>query len=231
LEAEALRETLDQLRLEVAELRASRRRLVLAADADRRRMERDLHDGPQQRLVALAVNLQLLARLAHADSAAVKALLEQMAAQVRQAQSEAARLAQRIYPPLLEAGGLAAALRTGAADLGVPTRISVPAVAGYPPEVASTVYFCGLEVLERAGKEARASVTVGHEEGALVFEVVAEGVVPGSDAGLEPLRDRVEAIEGQLTVHFEARDGIRVSGSLPLRDDVSRSRPGRGPRP
>ena len=117
---ESLQESLDRLRLEVEELRASRERLVLAADAERRSIERELHDGPQQHLVALAVNLQLARRLADADPAAAKLLLEEMGRDVRQALDETGKLAHRIYPPLLEAGGLAAALRSAAVAVGVP---------------------------------------------------------------------------------------------------------------
>jgi signal transduction histidine kinase len=199
------RETLDRLHLEVAELRASRERLVLAADADRRTIERDLHDGPQQHLVALAANLELARRLAEADPAAAKALLEEMGRNVHQALEDTGRLAQRIYPPLLEAGGLAIALRTAAASVGVPTRIEVPAGLDCPPEVAGTVYFCCLEVLE--------------EEGALAFEVVADDAGPAAAASAAVLSrscDRVEALGGELTVRSEPGDGIRVSASLPL---------------
>jgi signal transduction histidine kinase len=199
-------------------LRASRERLVLAADADRRTIERDLHDGPQQHLVALAANLELARSLADADSAAAKALLEEMGRDVHQALDETARLVHRIYPPLLEAGGLAAALRTAAASVGVPTRIDVAAGVNYPHEVAGTVYFSCLEVLERAGGGARATVTVRDEEGALVFEVFAggTGAATASGAILSRLHDRVEALGGQLMVQSEPGDGIRVSGSLPL---------------
>ena len=214
---EALQETLDRLRVEVAELRASRARLVLAADADRRRIERDLHDGLQQRLVALAVNLQLARRLADDDSVAAKALLEEMGRDLRRALDEAGRLAHRIYPPLLEAGGLAVALRTAAASVGIPTRIEV--VADYPPEIAGAVYFCCLEVLERAGDGASATVTVRDEKGALVFEVVADGAgvaAAASDEILSRWCERVESLGGHLTVRLEPGDGIRVSGSLPL---------------
>ena len=100
-----LQESLDQLHLEVGELLASRKRLVLAADADRRRIERELHDGPQQHLVALAVNLQLTRRLVDVDPAAARALLEEMGRDVQEALEGARKLAHRIYPPLLEAGG------------------------------------------------------------------------------------------------------------------------------
>ena len=111
---EALRDTLDRLRFEVTELRASRKRLVLAADTDRRIIERDLHEGVQQHLVALAVNLQLAGGLVDADPAAAKALLEEMGRDVQQALDETAKLAQRIYPALIEARGFAATLRSAA---------------------------------------------------------------------------------------------------------------------
>jgi signal transduction histidine kinase len=216
---ETPQESLDRLRLEIAELRASRERLVVTADADRRTIERDLHDGPQQHLVALAANLELARRLADADPAAAKALLEEMGRNVHQALEDTGLLAQRIYPPLLEAGGLAIALRTAAASVGVPTRIEVPAGLDCPPEVAGTVYFCCLEVLERADQGARAMATVREEQGALAFEVVADDAGPAAAASagvLSRLCDRVEALGGELTVRSEPGDGIRVSGSLPL---------------
>jgi signal transduction histidine kinase len=215
---ETPQESLDRLRLKIEELRASRERLVLAADAERRRIERDLHDGPQQHLVALAANLELARRLADSDPAAAKTLLEEMGRDVHQALGETRKLAHRIYPPLLEAGGIAVALRTAAASVGVPTRIEVAAGVNYPGEVAGTVYFCCLEVLERAGDAAEATVTVRDDEGALVFEVVAggAGAAPASRAILSRLHDRVEALGGQLTVRSEPGERIRASGSLPL---------------
>lgn len=206
--------TLDRLRLELAELRASRKRLVLAADADRRRIERDLHEGVQQHLVALAVNLQLAGQSLDADPAAAKALLAEMGRDVQQALDETAQLAQRIYPPLLEADGLAAALRSAAVSAGIRASFKVVAGANYPPEIARAVYWCCLEVLELAAAGARATVTVRDDEGALAFEVVQDGA--RSDSGLDRLRDRVEALGGRLTIRSEPGRGIRVSGSLPL---------------
>jgi signal transduction histidine kinase len=195
-------------------LHASRKRLVLAADADRRMIERDLHDGVQQRLVALAVNLQLAGQLADADPAAAKTLLEEMGRDVQQALDETTLLAQRTYPPLLEAGGLAAALRSAAVSAGIRASIEVAADASYPPEVTRTVYWCWVEALEHAGVGARATVTVRDEGGALAFEVVEDA--GHSDAGLDRLRDRVEALGGRLTIRSEPGRGTRVSGSLPL---------------
>jgi signal transduction histidine kinase len=218
---EASREELGRLHAEVAELRASRARLILAADADCRGIERDLHDGPQQQLVALAVNLQLAGELVDADPAAAKALLEEMERDVQQALDEAARLAQRIYVPLLEAGGLAAALRSAAVSAGIPASVNVAAGSSYPPEISRTVYLWWLEVLGHAGGEARATVTVREEDGALIFEFVEAGArlaaaAGGSSTRLDRVRDRVEALGGRLTVESDARRGTRVYGSLPL---------------
>jgi signal transduction histidine kinase len=157
------------------------------------------------------------------DPAAAKALLEELGRDVQQALDEAGRLAQRIYPPLLEAGGLTAALRAAATSMGVPVSIEVGAATGCPPEVLRTVYLCCLEALEHAGADARAAVTVRKKEGAIAFEIVEKGgrsvaAGRGSDAGLDRLRDRVEALGGRLTVRSEPRGGTgtRLSGSLPL---------------
>jgi signal transduction histidine kinase len=213
-QVEALRETLDRLRQEGAELRASRRRLVLAADADRRMIERELHERVQQHLVALAVNLQLAEQSADADPAATKALLAELGRDVQRALDESAHLAQRIYPPLLEAGGLAAALRSAAGAAGVRASLEVTAEGSFPPEVAGTVYWCCLEALEHAGAGAKATVTVRDEDGAVAFEVVADD--SRSRDGLDRLRDRVEALGGRLTVRSEPGRDTRVAGSLPL---------------
>ena len=103
------------------------RKLVLAADADRRSIERELHDGVQQHLVALAVNLQLVEQLVDDDPAAAKTLLQDLRRDVQQALEEAAQLAQTVYPPLLETGGLAATLRAAASSIGVPSSVEVAA--------------------------------------------------------------------------------------------------------
>jgi signal transduction histidine kinase len=142
---------------------------VLAADADRRRIERELHDGPQQQLIALAVNLQLAHGLLDADPAATKDLLEQMERDVEQVLAETTQLAQRTYPPLLDAGGLATELRTAAANAGVRARIEVAADRRCPPEVAWTIYLCWVEALERAGNDAQVTITVREKEGKLAF--------------------------------------------------------------
>jgi signal transduction histidine kinase len=212
-------ESLDRLRLEVEELRASRGRLVAANDADRRSLERDLHDGPQQHLIALAVNLQLARQLADSDPTAAKALLDEMGRDVQEALEVTGRLAHRIYPPLLAAGGLAAALRAAAVITGVPTRIDVSADARYPPEIAGAVYFCCLDTLEAAKDGVRATVTVRDDDDALVFDILEQGAglaLPAFDGGAGRSRDRLEALGGRLAIRLEPGGGIRVSGSLPL---------------
>jgi signal transduction histidine kinase len=137
---------------------------------------------------------------------------------VQQALDETARLAQRIYPPLLETA-LAATLRAALANSGIPASVDVTAGASYPPEVARTVYLCCLETLEHIGAGARATVKVRGEEAALFFELIAEGTdsfaATPSDEGLELIRDRVEALGGRLTIHSKPGGGISMYGSLP----------------
>ena len=214
-QTKARQDELERLRAEVAELRASRARLVLAADADCRRIELDLHEGAQQQLVALAVNVQLAGQLVDGNPAAAKALLEEMERDVREALDDAGRLAERIYPPLLEAGGLAAALRSAAVSAGITASVTVAAGSTYGPEIARTVYLCWLEALSHAEDEAPATITVREQDGALLFEFLDAGTALAAAAD-EKLRDRVEALGGRLTVESDAGRGTRVSGSLPL---------------
>jgi signal transduction histidine kinase len=213
-EIEARRDELERLRAEIEGLRASLKRLVVAADADRRGIERDLHDGVYQHLVALAVNLQLAGQAADSDPAAAKTLLEEMGRDVQQALDETALLAQRIHPTTLETDGFAALLRSAALNGGVRASVDVAAVSNYPPEVGMTVYLCWLDALAaHRGGQARLALSVRESEDALDFELV--GKAPRSNADLDKLRDRVEALGGRLTVESEA-EGTRVCGSLPL---------------
>jgi signal transduction histidine kinase len=204
---------LEVLRLEVAELRASRRRLAITADAERRSIERELHEGVQQLLVALAANVELAATSIDANPAAAKELLVEIAEDTRLALQESRKLAERIYPPLLEAGGLVAALRAAAVTADVKTSIDVPAGTTCPPEIAGAVYFCCVDVIEHAGAGTQVAIAVRNEDGAVAFEIVAEGDL---DADRLSLRDRIEALGGRLTITEGSGGEFSVAGSLPL---------------
>ena len=208
---ESRRDELERLRAEVAGLRASRARLVLAGDADRRAIEGDLHDSVQQHLVALAVKLQLAGPLIDSNPGSAKALLEEMARDVQEALDEAARLAQRIHPQVFEADGLAVALRSAAVSADIPASVDVRVDSTYAPEILRTVYLCWLEALEQARGNTRATATVREENGALTFEFGGEW-----STRLDELRDRVETLGGRLTVESDGGRGTYVSGSLPV---------------
>lgn len=212
---ESLEELHAGLLAEVEALAASRQRLVLAANADRRRTERELHDGAQQRLVGVAINLQYARRLVDADPARAVALLDVMRRDLQEALDALRSLALRINPPLLEGGGLRTALRSAAAAAGLPTQVHV-SVAAIPSEAAGTVYTCFVETLEKAGDGVTASIHVQEDEGMLVFEIVQDGSGSAPVQELTSIRDRVEALGGRLSIESAPAQGVRISGSLPL---------------
>ncbi|HXZ55957.1 MAG TPA: histidine kinase [Gaiellaceae bacterium] len=226
----ALEESVEQLRREADELCASRTRLVLAADADRRRIERELHDGAQQDLVGLAVKLQQARGLVDSDPAAAGVLVDEMRGDVQESLDRLRLLAQWIYPPQLEAGGLPAALRSAAASAGVRVRVDVGANGVYPQEVSARVYLCIVAAFERLVTGTTAAIGIREKDGTVAFEIVAEdaGVDP-ADAHLAAMRDRMEALGGRLSVAPGPGGGIRIAGALPL--DASRSPRGRGSPP
>ena len=205
---------LDRLRAEVLELHASRRRLAEIDDAERRRIEHELHQGVQQHLVALAANLQLAAGLIGADPPAARTLLEEVARDLDLALIEARDLAQQIYPPLLDSGGLAVAIRSAAARANVPAHLDIDAREACPPEIARAVYLCCLDMLECADPGTEAAVTVRDDAAGLTFEVVAQ--CPTSDVDTVRMRDRVEALGGRLTVESLAGGATRVTGTIAL---------------
>jgi signal transduction histidine kinase len=205
---------LEQLRVEVEELRAALKRLVAAGDADRRMVERELHDGVQQHLIALAVNLQLAGQAAGSDPAAANTLLEEMGRDVQQALDETSLLAQRIYPATLEADGIGTLLRSAAASTDVPASVDVAVTSNYPPEVVMTLYLCWLNMLACASVETGASIRVRETQNVLAFEVI--GNTACADADLDYVRGRVEALGGRLAITSGSGDGTRISGALPL---------------
>jgi signal transduction histidine kinase len=211
-QVETLQEEIDLLREEVTRLRASRQRLALAVDADRHLIERALHNGVQQRLVALAVGVQLAGQVADSQTAERKALLEDLQRDVQHALDETAALAESISPPLLEAGGLAVALRAAAVRADVRVSVDVASGSALPPHVARTVYWCWVEVLQHGGRPA---ITVREEGADLVFVVDRAGVAPVLASRLDWLRERVEALGGRLITESGA-DATCVRGALPL---------------
>ena len=212
LDVEELHETLDRLRCEVDALQASRERLVRGGDDDRRRIERALHDGVHQQLIALAVCLQLVRGLADTDPAGARALLGEMERDVQQALDETARLAQAIHPSLLDARDLGTALRVAAASRGVTASVEVGVRGNCAPVALAAVYFCCLEIIDHA--EDAVTITVREAEGAVCFEITTGGAGPGDR--LVVLRDRFEALGGGLVVEEPSGGRTRVAGSLPL---------------
>ena len=220
-----LQASLDEIRRQTEQLRASRARVVSAGDAERRRIERDLHDGAQQQLVALSVNLRLARELAGSDPREATSLLEQLGADVEAALEELRELAHGIYPPFLAERGLAEALSVVAARAPLPTRLEATGIGRYPPQAEATVYFCCLEALQNAGKhagkEASATIRVREDEGGLLFEVADNGAgfdpsVAPQGAGLANMTDRLGAIGGSLRIDSSPGHGARIAGAIPL---------------
>ena len=232
----ALQASLEALRRQADELRASRARIVASADAERRRLERDLHDGAQQRLVGLMIRLEEARELASREPAEEleglrNDLLEQVAgladfkSELQSALDELRDLAHGLYPPLLSAGGLAEALSAATTRAPIPCELSSADVGRYRPDVEAAVYFCCLEALQNAvkhaGKGARVVVSLREEEGRLAFVVGddGQGFDPGrvnGGIGLTNMSDRVGAIGGRLDLQSAPGQGVRVSGSVPL---------------
>jgi signal transduction histidine kinase len=222
----ALQASLDEVRRQAEELKASRSRIVAASDAARRQIERNLHDGAQQHLVALAVNLRLARRLAETDPSASGELLDQLAEGLNDAVKELRVLAHGIYPPLLVDRGLEEALRSAAGRAALPTEVTATGLGRYPAEDEAAVYFCCLEALQNAGKHAgdgaTAVVRVWEEAGGLLFEVTDNGAgfeaarVSRSGAGFVNMSDRVGAIGGTVSVRSAPGEGTTVAGRLPI---------------
>jgi signal transduction histidine kinase len=220
-----LKETLIDLRQSNTELRASRVRLVSAADSERRRIERNLHDGAQQHLVALGVNLRLAADEIEADPTLVRSVFATLGDDAREASAALRSLAHGIYPPLLMDSGIPEALRSTARRSASPVTVSFDGVGRYPSDIEATVYFCCSEALQNAAKyapDAAVRVQVAERDAKLHFVVEDDG--PGFDPaaastgqGLTNMADRAGAVGGALTVERGQNGGTRVVGVVPVR--------------
>ncbi len=213
----------DELRRRLVELRESRHRLVAAQDEARRRLERDLHDGAQQNLIALRIKLGLAASMARETPSSLEPLLEEMQSELGDALNSLRNLARGVYPPLLEMEGLRAALRARARQ--VPISVDVDCGSErYPRELEGAIYFCCSEALQNVTKHSRAtrgSVRVWRDDGRLYFEVRDNGrgldtVSAGPSGGLQNLRDRLDVLGGAVSVTSTPGAGAAVAGWVPL---------------
>jgi signal transduction histidine kinase len=230
----ALQASLDELRLRNDELRASRSRIVAASDSSRRQIERNLHDGAQQHLVAMAVKIGLARQLLESDPDTAATMLEELRADVQGTLTELRELAHGIYPPLLRDRGLPEALQTAANRATLETCVDADGIERYPEGVETAVYFCCLEAMQNAGKHAgdgahlavRVRIesldpTTEADGQALVFSVQDDGAgfevsEGGHGHGFVNMRDRLGAIGGELEVVSACGRGTTVTGRIPL---------------
>jgi len=216
----------DDLRTRVDELRESRRRVVAVQDQTRQMLERDLHDGAQQRLVALKIKVGLGATIAQKQELAeVREILETVRSEADLTIESLRNLARGIYPPLLESEGLAAALTAQLRRAPLPVTVQAAGIRRQPREIEATVYFCVLEAVQNALKHARAKsvlVTVTNDDAYLEFEVRDDGIgfdltQPSSGSGLQNMADRLDALNGAFEVAASPGHGTRVMGRIPVR--------------
>ncbi|MGH2938796.1 MAG: sensor histidine kinase [Solirubrobacterales bacterium] len=208
----------------LAEVAASRKRLAGAADSARQQIERDLHDGAQQQLVALRVKLELAREALEQHSGGGVEMVAGLGPEVEEIIEEVRSLARGIYPALLASDGLGEALRAAGQRSSVPVRIDADGVGRLPSDTESAVYFCCLEALQNVAKHAAGATAVAIElrgEGALRFEVADDGcgfaagrVAAGS--GITGMKDRLAAVGGELWVESAPGTGTRVRGRVPL---------------
>ena len=209
----------------VAELRASRQRLVSAQDQERRKIERNLHDGAQQQLVALAVKLRLIEGMAEKDADKAAELARQATEDTGEALQSLRDLARGIYPSLLADKGLVAALESQANKAPIPVRVDAEGVGRYTQEAEAAIYFCCLEALQNVAKYANASeahVRLAEGNRGLRFEVSDDGAgfepaAAVNGTGLQGMADRLDAIGGSFEVRSAPGAGTIVIGAIPAR--------------
>jgi len=221
VEQERVEHELDSSR---AQLESSRNRIARAADLERSRIERDLHDGAQQRLILLRIKLSLVEELMRSDPAAVAAAVRALGAEVELTLDELRALAHGVYPSILSDRGLEDALRSVALGLPVPVHLLAHHVQRYSAEVETAVYFACAEAIQNAIKHATGTSALWisvSEDTELRFEVRDDG--PGFEpptgdynGGLRNMRDRLEAVGGALTIDSAPGRGVRVRGRAPL---------------
>jgi signal transduction histidine kinase len=211
-----------ELEAKVAELRASRTRIVEAGYEERRRVERNLHDGAQQRLVALTMSLRLVRERIESDPSGAAELLDEAMAELDEATAELRELARGIHPAVLTDRGLAAALEGLAGRSSVSVEILATPDTSLPGSVESAAYFVVAEALTNVARYAdagSASVRVARSDGVVEVEVSDDGVGgadPAAGTGLRGLEDRVAALDGELSVASPEGGGTVVRATIPL---------------
>jgi signal transduction histidine kinase len=220
----------EELKATIDELRASRQRIVTAQDARARKLERDIHDGAQQQLVALTVKVGLTEQLLTRDPEKARAILGQLKTDVTDALVTLRDLARGIYPPLLADKGLLTALGSQAQRAPVSTTVEGEGIGRFSPEIEAAVYFCALEALQNVAKYANArgaSIRLAAPDGHLTFQVQDDGVgfdpdSAGRGTGLQGMADRLEALGGSLEISSVIGDGTTVFGRIPIQADAKR---------
>jgi signal transduction histidine kinase len=206
-----------------AQLAASRARIVAAADQVRRRIERDLHDGTQQRLVSLGLELRLAQGTVPAELGELEAEIGKVADELTGVVEDLREIARGIHPAILSEGGLGPALRTLARRAAIAVELEVPAMGRLPEPVEVAAYYVCSEALTNATRHARASVmsiALEERDGCLHLSIRddgAGGADPARGSGLIGLRDRVEAMGGALEVSGPPGEGTLILVQLPLR--------------
>jgi len=217
----------EELRARIDDLQAAQKRLVAAQDDERRRLERNIHDGAQQQLVALTVKLRLADTLIERDPSRARELLDQLRSDTNDALEDLRDLARGIYPPLLADKGLLPALEAQARKASLPVEVhATEGIDRYPQEIEAAAYFSCLEALQNVAKYAQASralVTLSDGDGRLHFEVADDGLGfdpsdVGYGTGLQGIADRLGALAGTLTVTSSVGNGTTVAGTIPAPD-------------
>ena len=207
------------------ELRESRARIIRAGDAERRKVERNLHDGVQQRLTAIRIHIGLASDLGAKDPD-MRRKLQEIGDSVEAALDELRDIGHGLYPPVLSDRGLVAALERVQRRLGAPLAVHATGIGRHPPELESAIYYCCLEAIQNANKHGgpavRITVALHQHSDELIFDVTDDGLgfdasQPRAGAGLQNMRDRLGALDGRLSIVTAPGGGTTVAGAVPLR--------------
>jgi len=215
------------LQARVADLRESRQRLVSVQDATRRKLERDLHDGAQQQLVALKVKLGLARTIAGNEGAAdTQAMLDALSEEADDAVGALRDFARGVYPPLLEAEGLRVAIEAQARKASLPVAVEADGIGRLSPDLEATIYFCVVEALQNATRHAEASridVTLRAADGTVTFQVTDDGrgfdpSAAAGGTGLINIEDRLGSAGGEFVLESQPGAGTTIRGTIPVGD-------------